>query len=130
MQGGGSIVTSIDISHLDYAELLALRDSVNRRILALRRTPTMRLDELLSVFEETREALSNRGLRWHSLERWQWIDGEVRFWLNPVDSNRYMVGWFTIDDLIAWLSDHGPIVRDSIDHDGHDVPLRWIDVEQ
>lgn len=123
-------MTSIDISHLDYAELLALRDSVNRRILALRRTPTLRLDELLSVFEETREALSNRGHRWHSLERWQWIDGEVRFWLNPVDSSRYLVGWFTIDDLIAWLDEQGPIVRASADADGRDVPMRWIDVEQ
>jgi hypothetical protein len=120
-------MTSIDISQLDYAELVALRDSVNRRILALRRTPALRLDELLSVFEETREALANHGHRWHSLERWQWIDGEVRFWLNPVDSSRYLVGWFTIDDLIAWLEDCGPIVRDI---DVHDVPMRWIDVEQ
>jgi len=40
------------------------------------------------------------------------------------------VGWFTIDDLIAWLSDYGPIVRDSADNDAHDVPMRWIDVEQ
>lgn len=122
-------MTSIDISHLDYTELVALRDSVNRRILALRRTPTLRLDELLSVFEETREALTNRGLRWHSLERWQWIDGEVRFWLNPVDQHRYAVGWYSIDDLIAWLDESGPIVHASTDSDMQDVPLRWIDVE-
>jgi len=52
---------SIDISQLDYPELVALRDDVNRRILQIRRTPAMRLDELLLLFEETREALSNHG---------------------------------------------------------------------
>lgn len=123
---------SIDISQLDYPELVALRDDVNRRILQIRRTPAMRLDELLLLFEETREALSNHGYRWHSLERWQWMDGEIRFWLNPIDAQQYAVGWFTIDELIAWLNHQGPIMVQShtdAPDDRGDVPVRWVAVE-
>ena len=47
---------------------------------------------------------------WRSLERWQWMDGEIRFWLNPTDQENYRSGWFSIDDLIAWAHDTGPIV--------------------
>ena len=120
-------MTGIDISHLDYASLIALRDDINQRLLALRRTPAMRLDELLALFEETKIALADHGHQWRTLERWQWMDGEIRFWLNPIDTTRYTVGWFTIDDLIAWLHDRGPIVLLSA---SRDIGMRWIDVDQ
>lgn len=120
-------MTSIDISHLDYANLIALRDDINQRLLALRRTPAMRLDELLALFEETKIALADHGHQWHTLERWQWMDGEIRFWLNPKDTSRHMIGWFTIDDLIAWLQDSGAIMVLSV---SRDIGMRWIDVNQ
>ena len=54
--------------------------------------------------------LSDQGKEWHSLERWQWMDGEIRFRLNPSDQELYRTGWFSIDDLIAWTGELGPIV--------------------
>ena len=124
-------MSSIDISHLSYPELITLRDTINQRLLQMRRTPTMRLDDILACFEETRTALADHGHRWHTLERWQWMDGEVRFWLNPVDQQRFAVGWFSIDDLIAWLNDTGPILRDTTTTDSKtaETAVRWLTID-
>ena len=120
-------MTGIDITTLDYDALCDLRDEVNQRILMLKKAPRLRLEDSLRLFEETKTALTERGLTWHSLERWQWMEGEVRFWLNPIDQTRYATGWFALEDLIAWLSDDGVIVR-SASH-GADIPVQWISVE-
>lgn len=124
-------MSSIDVSHLSYTELIALRDSINQRLLEMRRTQTTRLDDLLILFEETKTALHDHGHRWHALDRWQWVDGEVRFWLNPVDQQAYAVGWFALDDLIAWLHDTGPIVLNTTTSSSNqdDVHVRWIAVD-
>jgi len=105
-----------------------LRDEVNQRILTLKKSPRLRLEDSLRLFEETKTALTERGMTWHSLERWQWMEGEVRFWVNPIDQHRYATGWFTLDDLIAWLTDDGPIVRARAQ--GTDIPVQWIAVDQ
>jgi len=55
------------------------------------------------------------------------MDGKIRFWLNPMDTTRFTIGWFTIDDLIAWLHDSGPIMVPSA---SRDIGMRWIDVDQ
>jgi hypothetical protein len=107
MAGNAQIV---DISKLDMAQLEKLRDACNRRLLELRRTQGLPLPELLRLFEETKLALQDQHKEWRSLERWQWMDGEIRFWLNPSDQENYRSGWFSIDDLIAWLHEAGPIV--------------------
>jgi hypothetical protein len=120
---------TIDLSTLDYEALCELRDEVAQRILELRQTPRMRLEEILFLFEETKTALTDRGIRWHSLERWQWVDGEVRFWVNPVDQIRYHTGWYRLADLTAWLTDHGPIVRAEPVQQG-DIPVQWIAVDE
>lgn len=122
---------SIDISHLSYAELITLRDDINRRLLVMQHTHTLRLDEILARFDETRTALRDHGYRWHTLERWQWMDGEVRFWLNPVDQQRYAVGWFSLADLIAWLHDTGPVVRDTTTQASNtpDSAVRWFTID-
>ena len=124
-------MSGIDISHLSFTELIALRDTIKQRLLEMRRTPTLRLDELLALFEETRTALHEHGHQWHTLERWQWMDGEVRFWLNPVDQQRFAVGWFSIDDLIAWLHDTGPVVRNTTTTPStrEELPVRWITID-
>ena len=102
--------TAIDIGSLNIAQLERLRDACNRRLLELRRTQGLTLPELLRLFEETKVALKDQHKEWRSLERWQWMDGEIRFWLNPNDQENYRSGWFSIDDLIAWLRESGPIV--------------------
>lgn len=100
----------IDIESLDMVELEYLRDACARRILRLRRTKNLPLPDLLRLLEDVKVTLQDQGKEWRSLERWQWIDGEIRFWLNPVRQDRYQSGWFSIDDLIAWARDEGPIV--------------------
>jgi hypothetical protein len=124
-------MSGIDVSHLSYTELIALRDTINQRLLTIQRSHTLRLDEILALFEETRTALHDHGHRWHTLERWQWMDGEVRFWLNPVDQERYTVGWFSIDDLIAWQHDSGPVLRNTTTTTSNrdDVSVRWLTVD-
>jgi hypothetical protein len=99
-----------DIGSLDVAELEALRDAINRRLLELRRTRGLTLPDLLRLLDEVKATLRDQNKDWHSLERWQWIEGEIRFWLNPIEQDIYRAGWFSIDDLIAWTHDHGPVV--------------------
>src|ERR1044071_9644180 len=99
-----------DIESLDVQELEQLRDACSRRLLQMRRTHGLSLPDLLRWFEEVKVTLSDQQKEWHSLERWQWMDGEIRFWLNPSDQDLYRSGWFSIDNLIAWVSDQGPIV--------------------
>ncbi|GAB4111334.1 MAG: hypothetical protein Fur005_21030 [Roseiflexaceae bacterium] len=108
------------IEHLEVEELEQLRDAINRRLLQMRRTKGLALPELLRLFEEVKQTLTDQGKEWHSLERWQWIDGEIRFWLNPHEQDIYRSGWFSIDDLIAWAHETGPIV---IEEEFDDEPL-------
>lgn len=119
----------IDLSTLDYDALCELRDEVAQRILELRQSPRMRLEETLFLFEEAKAALTDKGVRWHSLERWQWMDGEVRFWVNPVDQARYSTGWYNLAALTAWLTDAGPIVRTQ-QPQGTDIPVQWIEIDE
>ena len=100
----------MDIDHLPIEELEQLRDAINRRLLQIRRTKGLPLPELLRLFEDVKQTLSDQGKEWRSLERWQWMDGEIRFWLNPNEQAIYRPGWFSIDDLIAWAHDSGPVM--------------------
>jgi hypothetical protein len=57
----------------------------------------------------------------------------MRFWLNPIAQTHYCMGWFGIDDLIAWTADAEPIViaaspaADAQDADTRMPParMRW-----
>ena len=120
-----------DIESLEIAELEALRDACNRRLLALRRTRGLTLPELLRLLDDVKGTLRDQQKDWHSLERWQWMDGEIRFWLNPVEQDIYQAGWFSIDDLIAWTHDHGPVLIEEEPEEGpwpetNGVQITWL----
>src|SRR5262245_53880433 len=120
-----------DIRSLDIAELEALRDAINRRLLELRHTRGLTLPELLRLLDEVKAALRDQHKDWHSLERWQWMEGEIRFWLNPVDQDLYNTGWFSIDDLIAWTHDMGAVMIEEELEDGPwdeagGGPITWL----
>lgn len=102
----------IDIEQLTVEELERLRDACNRRLLRMRNTERLNLTELLRLLEEVKLTLRDQGKHWRSLEYWQWKDGQICFWLNPTDQVRYRSGWYTIDELIAWTHDYGPIMAD------------------
>lgn len=107
-----------DLAELNIDELERLRDECNRRILSMRQTKGLALVDLLRLLEEVKVSLGDQGKEWFSLERWQWMDGNVRFWVNPKDQDLYRTGWFSIDDLIAWVQNAGPImIEQDLDED-------------
>lgn len=121
---GARAVVTIDIHGLSIDELEDLRDACSQRILEMRRTRGLSLPDLLRLLEEVKVVLHDQSKEWHSLERWQWMDGEIRFWLNPRDQELYNTGWFSIDDLIAWSRERGPVLVDQGDQheDEWDLP--------
>jgi hypothetical protein len=115
-----------NLESLDYHQLAQLRDEVNQRMLKMRRTTGLRLNELLELLEEVKTTLRDQGKEWRSLERWQYMDGQVCFWLNPADQSRYRMGWFSIDDLIQWSYNIGPIVIEEQEDEDEDlVYISW-----
>lgn len=124
----------IDIEGLGIEDLERLRDAVNQRLLQLRYSNRHTLPELLRMLEELKAVLNDQGKQWRSLERWQWMDGQIRFWLNPTDQVQYQAGWYTIDELIQWSGNRGPvIVREEDDDDEVEtwtevdgVRIRWL----
>lgn len=129
----------INLEALSIDELAAVRDACSRRLLELRQPARRTLPELLSMLEEVKSILRDQGKQWRSLERWQWMDGQIRFWLNPTDQENYQLGWYTIDELIAWTQERGPIVRtfedDADEADENDeyvgttangIPIAWL----
>lgn len=127
-------MTDIDIDGLSIEELEQLRDAVNQRLLQLRYSARHTLPELLRMLEEVKAVLNDQGKQWRSLERWQWMDGQIRFWLNPTDQVQYQSGWYTIDDLIQWSRNRGPILveeeqveeEDDTWTDVDGVRIRWL----
>lgn len=127
-------MTDIDIEGLNIEELEQLRDAVNQRLLQLRYSNRHTLPELLRMLEEVKAVLNDQGKQWRSLERWQWMDGQIRFWLNPTDQVQYQSGWYTIDDLIQWSRNRGPVLveeepveeEDDTWTDVDGVRIRWL----
>lgn len=120
-------MTDIDIEGLNIEELERLRDSVNQRLLELRYSNRHTLPELLRMLEEVKGVLGDQGKEWRSLERWQWMDGQIRFWLNPTDQVRFQAGWYTIDELIMWSRDRGPVLVSFEEEADEDEP--WTEVD-
>jgi hypothetical protein len=119
-------VTDIDIAGLGIEELEQLRDAVNQRLLHLRYSNRHTLPELLRMLEEIKIVLNDQGKSWRSLERWQWMDGQIRFWLNPTDQVQYQSGWYTIDELMQWARNYGPVLmQEELEEDEDDT---WTDV--
>jgi hypothetical protein len=127
-------VTDIDIEGLSIDELEQLRDAVNQRLLQLRYSNRHTLPELLRMLEEVKAVLNDQGKSWRSLERWQWMDGQIRFWLNPTDQVQYQSGWYTIDELIQWSRSVGPVLVEEEQDETEDdtwtdvggVRIRWL----
>jgi len=120
-------VTDIDIEGLNIEELERLRDHINQRLLELRYSNHHTLPELLRMLEEVKAVLGDQGKEWRSLERWQWMDGQIRFWLNPTDQVRYQAGWYTINELIMWSRERGPVLVAPDEEEAEDEP--WTEVD-
>jgi hypothetical protein len=125
----------INIAALTIDQLERLRDACSRRILELRPTKGLALPELLRLLEEVKMVLRDQRKEWHSLESWQWMDGEVRFWLNPRDQELYNSGWYTIDQLIEWSHNRGAVMIDAEEdealwYEADGVQITWLPSER
>lgn len=59
------------------------------------------------------ELLKNAGKRWYALSP-RWANEEktaVRFWLNPMEQDKYNSCWATVAELTQWAEEKGPIVK-------------------
>lgn len=66
----------------------------------------LRLEVQLTGIEEL---LKNAGKGYYALSPRRRDDGSVWYWLNPYEQNKNNAGWFTLEDLKAWIADAGPI---------------------
>lgn len=59
------------------------------------------------------EKLKKANKKYFSLSpKWN-EDGTIIYWLNPYDQRKYNMGWYTLDDLLLWIKDKGPIVKNN-----------------
>ena len=85
-----------------------------RRVL---RMNDLRYLRLLDAVAETgiRDILKATNKRYYALTpKWANEDeSEILFWLNPQDQQNNNFGWFTLQDLLDWSQDKGPIPKES-----------------
>ena len=81
--------------------------------------------KILKKFVETRKykistlkEYDSNGKLLHSknpsgIEFWREYDenGNLRFWLNPKEQSIYSMGWYSLEDLIAWANETGPVIK-------------------
>lgn len=116
-----------DIGSLDIHQLEALRDACSMRLLEMRRTD-LPLPQLLELLDEVKQILRDQGKEYHGLDARQWLDGCMRFWLNPVEQDIYRSGWYSIDELILWTRERGPVMLEEEEEGepGLHAEIEWL----
>jgi len=77
-------------------------------------------EALLEAMKETgiEDRLRAAGKKWFALKP-RWADEKhktqhkVIFWLNPDDQKADQYGWFTVEELDAWIEGRGPVIKKS-----------------
>ena len=67
--------------------------------------------ELQKAVDKTKivEILKKANKEYYALEP-RFFDGVLKFWLNPKEQSKYNYGWFTVDELLLWTKNEGPIM--------------------
>ena len=67
--------------------------------------------ELQKAVDKTKivETLKKANKEYYALEP-RFFDGVLKFWLNPKEQSKYNYGWFTVDELLLWTKNEGPIM--------------------
>ncbi len=74
-------------------------------------------DPALQLFVEDlivlKSLLKEQGRKYFALSTISFHDGEYRVWLNPHPNEQsiYNYGVYTINELLMWLDDDGPVMR-------------------
>jgi len=66
--------------------------------------------------------LAKKGKRYFSLSPQIRSDGELSFWLNPMEQQKNNFGWFALQDLKDWAKDKGPIPKKKKREDACTLP--------
>ena len=73
-------------------------------------------DSVVQAFVEDLVALKSllreQDKKYFSLSTVSFHDGVYKVWLNPDDQIEYNCGWYTIDELMMWLEDEGPVIKE------------------
>lgn len=97
---GGLILSIVSKMPLDITASMKENDESNHK--------------LTKAVEKTgiHKKLSVAGKKFYALSP-KWKDGtdKIIFWLNPLDQDAYNAGWFTIEDLLQWTKEQGPVIK-------------------
>jgi hypothetical protein len=64
------------------------------------------------ILKNLHEVLGKAGKSWFALHTPHKIQGQIRFWLNPMQQHIHNCGWFTPDELLLWATDQGPVMKE------------------
>jgi hypothetical protein len=90
----------------------ALKDNEQHKVESARRLAA----RAATIKPGLEAALTAKGKRWFALSP-EWADkdeSDIVFWLNPWEQHRYNSGRFTVDELLAWANDTGPVVKQTV----------------
>jgi len=111
MLGGGGVFQNAGLC-------LFIVSKLSQSALDLMRDVDLDREKLKKAGEVTgiETVLKSAGRSWFAL-RAAWIRDKsaskhpVWFWLNPQEQDRYEAGWFTVEDLLQWTENKGPVLK-------------------
>ena len=57
------------------------------------------------------EILKKANKKYYALSPSYDENGNLRFWLNPKEQSIYSMGWYSLEDLIAWANETGSVIK-------------------
>ena len=57
------------------------------------------------------EILKKANKKYYALSPSYDENGNLRFWLNPKEQSIYSMGWYSLEDLMAWANETGPVIK-------------------
>lgn len=81
------------------------------------------MEAAIDLFREVKETgimdiIKESDKRYFALSPKYWDeDGKrvLKFWLNPEKQHLYNFGWYTVDDLLQWTNNEGPVIKNDED---------------
>lgn len=65
----------------------------------------------IKKLDKVKIKLQKANKEWFSLSRVEKHNNIWEVWLNPYNQSTYNYGWFTLEDLLLWVEDKGPIIK-------------------
>lgn len=104
--GGLNLIIKSQISKEDVNELYDLDMD---RIELKKASEEIGLDTILNTANKRHFALSPKWLK--DAGTMPESKYKVVYWLNPYEQHRYNFGWYTVEQLLEWAEDKGPVIK-------------------